>query len=152
MLGKAVNDPVAQPADFVEFQELLINGAESVKAGERVVAGKVGGSCLGDEVVELLWEWLDLPSSTEEMIVRESHDSGHIAGNEEVATKVKRGDARKNFHSTYGGATEAAGDPMNCKVLNAHHMLEIFEGASPVKRVPKRQPIGKYWDHAGIVA
>ena len=150
MIGVSVNDPVAQLANFVKFQELLINGAESIEAGERVVAGKVGGPCPGDEVAESLWKWLDLPGSAEEMIVQESHDSGHVASNEEVATKAKRGDARKDFHGTYGGTAEAASDPTNREVLNARHMFEILEGASPVERVPKQQPIGKYRDHAGI--
>ena len=66
--------------------------------------------------------------------------------------KAKGRDAREDFHSTYGGATEAASDPTNHKILDTCHMLEVLEGASPVKHVPKRQPIGEYQDHACIVA
>ena len=152
MIGVSVNDPVARPADLVKFQELLINGAKSVKVGERVVAGKVGRSCPGDEVTESLWEWLDLPGSAEEVVVREGHDPCCVASNEEVAVETKGGNAREDFHSTYGGAAEAAGDPTNGKILDTRHMLEVFEGASPIEHIPKRQPIDKHWDHAGIVA
>ena len=151
-ISVAVNDPVAQPADLMKLQELLTNGAEGVKAGERVVTREVRGPCPRNEVAELPWEWFDLPGSAEKVIVQESHDLRCVASNEEVAMEAKGGDAREDFHSTYGGTAETAGDPMNHKILDACHMLEVFEGASPIERVPKWQPIGEYWDHAGVVA
>ena len=112
----------------------------------------MGGSCPGDEVAESPWEWLDLPRPSEEVVVREGHNPCGVASDEEVAAEPEGGDAGKDFHSTYRGASEAACDPSNGKVLDARHMLEIFESASPVERIPKRQPIGEYQDHAGVVA
>ena len=136
----------------MKFQKLLVDDAEGVKASERVVAGEVGGPCTGDEVAESSWEWLDLPSSAKEVVVGEGHDPRCVTSNEEVAAKAEGGDARKDFHSTYGGASEAASDPTNGKILDTRHMLEVLESASPVERVPKWQPIGKHRDHTGVVA
>ena len=66
----------------MKFQKLLINSSESVEASEWVVAGEVGGPCPGDEVAKSPWEWLDLPSSMEEVVVREGHNPCCVASDE----------------------------------------------------------------------
>ena len=152
VISVLVNHSVARLAGFMEFYELLTNSAKSVEASERIVAGEVGGSGPGDEVVELSGERFNLPGPAEKVFVRESHVSSSVASDEEVALETERGDAGKDFHDPYGRTVEAAGDPSNHEVLDACHVLEIFEGASPVEHVPKQQPIGKYGDHAGVVA
>ena len=136
----------------MKFQKLLVDSAESVEAGERVVTREMGGPCPGNKVTKSSREWLDLPSSMEEVVIRESHDARRVAGNEEVAAEAEGGDARKDFHSAYRGASETASDPTNGEILDTRHVLEVFESASPVERIPERQPIGEYRDHTGIVA
>ena len=148
----SINHSVAWSTGLMKLYELLINSAEGVEASEGVVAGKVGGSGPRDKVAEPSREQFNLPGPAEEVIVQESHDPSCVASNKEVAPEPKGGDAREELHGSYGRTVETAGDPMDSEVLDMHHVLEIFEGASPVKRIPKQQPIGKYGDHTGIVA
>lgn len=148
----AVNNPVAWLTNLVEFDELLADSAEGIDVGEGVVTGEVGGPGPRDKVMEPSRKWFNLPSPVQQVVVWESHDPSRVARNEEIALELKRGDAREELHHSYGRAPETAGDPLDHKILNACHMPEILEGAFPVKRVPQWQPIGKYRDHAGIVA
>lgn len=152
MVGIEVNNPVAQSADFMKLNELLVDSAQGIDVGEGVVAGQMGGPGVGDEVVELTREWFNLPSPSQQVIFWEGHDLDHIAHNEQVASEPKRRDAGEELHCPNRSAPETAGYPLDCKVLDACHVFEVFEGSFTIKHVPQRQPIGEHRDHAGVVA